>query len=151
MYDLRRKSIILKNKLHQRHNTASRLSHTLQLEFRVRLFKDTLPVFNRSLGTVGANQAIESSAPLVNELEKVVRISPEGPLPRNALTAALSRYSEQRQKRTREIMQRAGMVCRVQVCHGGPAAAILEELPTLTDGDWLFRGFMGIFGCTGSK
>lgn len=29
-------------------------------------------------------------------------------------------------------------------CTGGPAAAVREELPTLSDGDWLFRGFMGL-------
>lgn len=95
---------------------------------------------------MGANQAIESSALLANELHKVLRESPRGwsSLSRDSLKAALYRYSQCRQPRTRDVIQKAGMACRAQLCHGGPAAAILRELPSLTDGDWLLRGIMGL-------
>ncbi len=90
---------------------------------------------------MGANQAIEDSAVLVNELEKIVKAHPGGKLPREAVRAALVRFSE-RIERTGDAMRRAGMVCRAQLCHPGPAAAVLRELPALSDGDWLLRGFL---------
>ncbi|KAH6654440.1 hypothetical protein BKA67DRAFT_565173 [Truncatella angustata] len=46
--------------------------------------------------------------------------------------------------RTTEIQKRASMTCRAQLRHEGPAAVQPQELPTLTDADWLFRGFMGL-------
>ncbi|KAF3386931.1 FAD-dependent monooxygenase bik2 [Penicillium rolfsii] len=95
---------------------------------------------------MGANQAIESSATLLNELgdlfSKKDGCSPQPDL----LAAALKRYAETRKSRASEIVQRAGAVCRAQLSHSGPAAAVREELPSLTDGDWLFRGFMGLSG-----
>jgi hypothetical protein len=30
------------------------------------------------------------------------------------------------------------------MCHDGLADAVLKELPTLTDGEWSFRGFAGL-------
>ncbi|OAA50981.1 FAD-dependent monooxygenase [Beauveria brongniartii RCEF 3172] len=93
---------------------------------------------------MGANQAIESAATLLNQLRglfsRVNYTSPE----QSHLSAALERYTEIRKPRATEIAQRAGMVCRAQLLHSGPAAAIRDELPTLNDGDWLFRGFMGM-------
>ncbi|KAL2863145.1 FAD-dependent oxidoreductase [Aspergillus lucknowensis] len=91
---------------------------------------------------MGANQAIESAAVLLNELRGVWSQPP--PSQHGALRAALERYSSLRKPRTHAVVQRAGMVCRAQMCHtNGPAAAIRDELPSLRDWDWLFRGFMG--------
>ncbi|KAM0545989.1 hypothetical protein ACHAPJ_011101 [Fusarium lateritium] len=92
---------------------------------------------------MGANQAMESAVALVNELREAL-VSPSSTTwDRDALVAALAQYTERRKSRTTQVKQKAGTVCRAQLCHSGPAEAILKELPTLTDGDWLFRGFMG--------
>jgi FAD dependent monooxygenase len=93
---------------------------------------------------MGANQAMESAVVLVNELRGVLASSSDNSFHYDILRAALARYTEQRKGRTTQVQQKAGMICRAQLCHGGPAEAILKELPTLTDGDWLFRGFMGL-------
>ncbi|KAB8068834.1 FAD/NAD(P)-binding domain-containing protein [Aspergillus leporis] len=92
---------------------------------------------------MGANQAIESSAVLVNEIGRILQDSSDTASPRETLQTALRHYTVTRQPRTREISERAGIVCRAQLCHGGPAATVLQELPSLSDSDWLFRGFMG--------
>lgn len=94
---------------------------------------------------MGANQAIESSAVLLNELRGIWSSgsSLHGLFPAPALRAALLRYSDLRQPRTRTVVQRAGMASRAQLGHDGPAASIRDELPSLMDWDWLFRGFMG--------
>ena len=92
-------------------------------------------------GGMGANQAIESSATLVNELQKVLRNSHNGTFPREALSSALSRYSNQRRPRAGSTVQIAGLLCRSQMFHDGPAAAMRRELPSTSDGDVLFRGF----------
>ncbi|CAJ0552559.1 Ff.00g006370.m01.CDS01 [Fusarium sp. VM40] len=93
---------------------------------------------------MGANQAMESAVVLVNELRGVLASSSDNSFHHDILRAALARYTEQRKGRTTQVQQKAAMVCRAQLCHNGPAEAILKELPTLTDGDWLFRGFMGL-------
>lgn len=106
---------------------------------------------------MGGNQAIEGAAVLVNMLSEtsIFQQSPSPSprsgdddhpvlmIPRDTLQTALARYTADRQPRAREIARRAGIVCRAQLCHGGPAAAVLQELPGLRDGDWLFRGFAG--------
>jgi len=93
---------------------------------------------------MGPNQAIESSATLLNELGDIFRKKDCGSPQPQLLSAALKRYAEIRKGRASEIVRRAGTVCRAQLLHSGPAAAVREELPTLNDGDWLFRGFMGL-------
>ncbi|CAI7641997.1 unnamed protein product [Penicillium viridicatum] len=93
---------------------------------------------------MGANQAIESSATLLNELQGTFFKSDDGFLPQGLLTAALERYTANRKPRAGGIARKAGIICRAQLLHDGPAAAVRDELPCLTDGDWLFRGFMGL-------
>ncbi|KAF2650610.1 FAD/NAD(P)-binding domain-containing protein [Lophiostoma macrostomum CBS 122681] len=93
---------------------------------------------------MGANQAMESSACLVNELQKVIKSSSGGHLDPASLRSALEDYANLRTPRTSMIQERAGISCRAQLRHGGPAAAVLRELPTLTDADWLFRGFASL-------
>ncbi|KAM3547598.1 hypothetical protein MY1884_009509 [Beauveria asiatica] len=93
---------------------------------------------------MGANQAIESAATLLNQLRGLFSSVDYTSSEQSHLSAALERYTEIRKPRATEIAQRAGMVCRAQLLHSGPAAAIRDELPTLNDGDWLFRGFMGM-------
>lgn len=93
---------------------------------------------------MGANQAIESSATLLNELGDIFSKKYSGSPQLELLSAALKRYAYIRKSRASEIVQRAGTVCRAQLLHSGPAAAVQEEVPSLTDGDWLFRGFMGL-------
>jgi hypothetical protein len=95
-------------------------------------------------GGMGANQAMESSVSLVNELRKVLRDSHDGIFPRDALRSALARYSEQRRPRAGSAAQIAGLLCRSQMGHDGPAAAMRRELPSISDGDFLFRGFAGL-------
>lgn len=95
---------------------------------------------------MGANQAMESAVVLVNELQAVLASSSDNSFHYDTLRAALSRFTEQRKGRTTQVQQKAAMVCRAQLCHSGPAEAILKELPILTDGDWLFRGFMSLAG-----
>ncbi|KAI1074322.1 FAD-dependent monooxygenase [Whalleya microplaca] len=92
---------------------------------------------------MGANQAIESSATLVNEICKVFGASTDGRILAAALGSALARYQELREPRASEAQKRAGILCRAQLCHTGQAETMLEELPILSDGDWLFRAFMG--------
>jgi FAD dependent monooxygenase len=87
---------------------------------------------------------MESSACLVNELQKAMQSSPNGNLAPTALRSALENYAKSRTPRTSMIQERAGISCRAQLRHGGPAAAVLRELPTLTDADWLFRLFAGL-------
>ncbi|KAK8105016.1 FAD-dependent monooxygenase [Apiospora kogelbergensis] len=95
----------------------------------------------------GGNQAMESVALLLNELGSV---SGDGALkipPADALRAALCRYSEQRRARTTKIQSLAGTICRTQMFpHGEQTAAAYQQLPTLSDADWLFRGMMGFLG-----
>lgn len=93
---------------------------------------------------MGANQAMESSAVLVNKLHGVLK--KDGPVSRNLLHKAISEYVEIRKPRTQGIKDKAAMVCRAQMCFDGPPTAVINELPTLTDGDWLFRGFAGLSG-----
>ncbi|KAM5343385.1 hypothetical protein ACJ41O_011922 [Fusarium nematophilum] len=93
---------------------------------------------------MGANQAMESSVILANELRDVLAASADNQFHPEALKSALARYAERRTGRTTEVMQKAGMICRAQLCHSGPPEAVLKELPSLSDGDWLFRGFMGL-------
>lgn len=95
---------------------------------------------------MGGNQAIESIALLLNEFGKALKISSDGKIPGNVLKVSLTRYSEQRQVRTTEVQKRAGIICRAQLRYDGQAAAVFQELPALTDADWLFRGFMGFSG-----
>lgn len=97
---------------------------------------------------MGANQAIESSACLVNELQKAIQLSPNGKLEFAALRSALENYASLRVPRTSTIQQRAGTVYRAQLRHDGPAAAFLRELPTMTDSDWLLRGLMSMSEAT---
>lgn len=92
---------------------------------------------------MGANQAIESATVLLNELRGVWDKSEEEILPSKVFQAAFERYAERRKPRTGMIVQKAGITCRAQLGHDGSAAAVRQELPSLTDGDWLFRGFMG--------
>ncbi|GES66775.1 bikaverin cluster-monooxygenase [Aspergillus terreus] len=100
------------------------------------------PVQSTPNAAMGANQAIESSTVLLNELRGVWSRSPQhGLFPPTALRAALERYSELRMLRASTVVQRAGMICRAQLGHDGPAAFTREELPSLMDWDWLFRGF----------
>ena len=40
-------------------------------------------------------------------------------------------------------LQKSAVACRSQICHEGPAEAILEILPVLADGDCL-RGLAGL-------
>lgn len=88
--------------------------------------------------------AIESVALLLNEVGGILKSSPPGKkIPSNAMKVALARYSEQRRTRTTQIQKMAGMACRTQLLHEGPAAVEFQNLPNLTDGDWLFRAFMG--------
>lgn len=89
---------------------------------------------------MGGNQAIESAAVLANELSKALDDSSKSFTATN-LKNALLNFSQQRKARSTEMMQRAGIVCRAQLCHGGPALAIRESLADLSDGDWLLRGF----------
>ncbi len=101
---------------------------------------------------MGANQAIEGAATLANELGPVLLGShPSSQHRAEELRLSLSRYTSKRQPRSEQIFQRAGIVCRAQLCHGSPAAAVLKELPTLTDGDWLFRGFMSFAGAPADR
>ncbi|THC96949.1 hypothetical protein EYZ11_003557 [Aspergillus tanneri] len=93
---------------------------------------------------MGANQAIESATVLLNELHSVLCGPSQGYMPHETLTAALKQYANSRKLRTAGIVQKAGITCRAQLAHDGPAAALRHELPSLTDGDWLFRGFMGL-------
>ncbi|RGP80702.1 bikaverin cluster-monooxygenase [Fusarium longipes] len=93
---------------------------------------------------MGANQAMESAVVLVNELRGVLALSSDNSFHSETLHNTLAQYAEQRKSRTIQVQQKAAMVCRAQLCHDGPAEAIVKELPTLTDGDWLFRGFMGL-------
>lgn len=80
---------------------------------------------------------------LVNEIARVLQNSSITASPCEPMQAALHRYTVARQVRTREISERAGIVCRAQLCYSGPAAAILKRLPSLSDSDWLFQGFLG--------
>lgn len=41
-------------------------------------------------------------------------------------------------------LEKAAIACRAQICHDGPAEAVLIELPTLADCDWLFRSVAGL-------
>jgi FAD dependent monooxygenase len=92
----------------------------------------------------GGNQAMESVAVLLNELEKA---RSKGRIQADLLEQALSRYSEQRKPRASKIQKMAGMICRTQMMPNGDAtSAAFQELPRLTDADWLFRGFMGFVG-----
>ncbi|OOQ88357.1 3-hydroxybenzoate 6-hydroxylase 1 [Penicillium brasilianum] len=93
---------------------------------------------------MGANQAIESSATLLNELGNIFTAKDGGSPQPEILANALKRYADIRKFRASEIVKRAGTICRAQLSHSGPAAAVREELPSLTDGDWLFRGFMSL-------
>ncbi|KAJ5948876.1 hypothetical protein N7454_002183 [Penicillium verhagenii] len=95
---------------------------------------------------MGANQAIESSATLLNELYPLLKKyeGRSGTMPQDILSTALENYVERRRPRAGGIAQKAGIICRAQLLHDGPAAAVRKELPSLTDGDWLFRGFMGL-------
>lgn len=94
---------------------------------------------------MGANQAIESSAVLVNKLQTVWSDSADV-VPSTTVAAALKGYAELRKPRTAMVVQKASVSCRAQLGHGGLARAVRHELPSLTDGDWLFRGFMGFSG-----
>ncbi|THY13930.1 hypothetical protein D6D00_09988 [Aureobasidium pullulans] len=93
---------------------------------------------------MGANQAMESSTVLVNKLQGVLKA--DGPVSGELLHKAISEYVEMRKPRTEAIKDKAAMVCRAQMCFDGPPTAMINELPSLTDGDWLFRGFAGLSG-----
>lgn len=87
---------------------------------------------------------MESVALLLNELEKV---RTTGKISSEQLKLALSRYSDQRKPRASKIQKMAGMICRTQMMpHGEATSAAYQELPRLTDADWLFRGYMGFLG-----
>ena len=93
---------------------------------------------------MGANQAMESAAVLVNELRRAFDALASDRLSSTDLRQAFASFTNQRRPRTTQVESKAGMLCRAQLLHDGPAAAIVEELPSLSDGDWLFRGFMGL-------
>lgn len=101
------------------------------------------PLQSTPNAAMGANQAIESSTVLLNELREIWSQSQSGQFSSTALRAAFERYAELRHPRTSMVVERAGMACRAQLGHDGPAAVIRRELTSLTDGDWLFRGFVG--------
>jgi hypothetical protein len=92
-------------------------------------------------GGMGANQAIESSVALVNELQKVLRDSQDGTFPRDALSSALARYYVQRRPRAGRNVEFSGLLCRAQMGHGGPAGVIRRDAQSASVGDLLFRGF----------
>lgn len=97
---------------------------------------------------MGAIQAMESCAVLVNELSTALKNS--GSIKSSdVLKAALSRYTEKRIGRSTSFQKRAGVVCRALMrhdCHNKDAAAVLQNLPVLSDFDWLFKEFMGFSG-----
>lgn len=98
---------------------------------------------------MGAMQAMESCVILVNEIGKVLDSSVDGKLQRESLKEALSRYVELRAPRSGAIQKRAGIVCRALLRHDGhnaDAEKLLNDLPNLTDADWLFKEFMGFLG-----
>ncbi|KAM7190933.1 hypothetical protein V8F33_009166 [Rhypophila sp. PSN 637] len=91
--------------------------------------------------------SIEDAAVLVNEIQKTSSDHPEGRLGRAELRAAPERFTPARTYRTRQAVEKAGTICRAQLCHSSrAAAAVQEELPMLCDGDWLVRGFLGFSG-----
>lgn len=97
---------------------------------------------------MGAIQAMESCAVLVNELSTALRGS-SNMSSTEVLKAALSRYTEKRMGRSSSFQKRAGVVCRALMrhdCHNKDAAAVFQNLPVLSDFDWLFKEFMGFSG-----
>jgi hypothetical protein len=94
-------------------------------------------------GGMGANQAMESSVALVNELQRVLRDSQDGTFPRDALSSALARYSVLRRPRAGSNVELSGLLCRAQMCHDGPAGAVRRDAQSTSAGDMLFRGFAG--------
>src|SRR5436190_21784523 len=92
-------------------------------------------------GGMGADMGMESAAVLVNELQQVLRDSGDGTFPRDSLRSALARYTEQRHSRCERTIKISGLLCRSQMGHGGPAAAMRRGLPSLSEGDFLFSGF----------
>ena len=96
---------------------------------------------------MGGNRAIEGAAVPVNILSEtsIFQQSPSPSpssslpsgdndhtvlmIPRDTLQTALARNTAERQPRVREVAWRAGIMCRAQLCHGGPAAAVRRSCP----------------------
>jgi 2-polyprenyl-6-methoxyphenol hydroxylase-like FAD-dependent oxidoreductase len=92
----------------------------------------------------GASQAMESCALLLNELGDILKNSQGSKISGTDLKAAFARYSKQRAPRSTQVQELAGIVAAGQLLHRGVGGAVIKELPTLTDGDWMFRAFGGL-------
>lgn len=96
-------------------------------------------------GGQGANQAIESSAVLVNKLMEARKAAMYGEkLSREAIKSALSSYAQTRARPADRILERSQMVCRALFCEPGRASAIAKDTANLSDEDWLLRAFVGL-------
>ncbi|KAI1073801.1 FAD-dependent monooxygenase [Whalleya microplaca] len=93
-------------------------------------------------GGQGANFAIEDSAVLTNEIRKVLKASPDGKLPRDALYAAFKSFSEQRTERSAEAVESAAVTCNAQLLLSSEAQAYIHEIATISEEDHLSKSLM---------
>ncbi|PYI00408.1 FAD/NAD(P)-binding domain-containing protein [Aspergillus sclerotiicarbonarius CBS 121057] len=88
-------------------------------------------------GGMGANQAIESSAALVNEIMKAMTSSTNGTPSRETIHSALARYAEQRFRDSAPAVERSRMICEALFCSDGPAIPRLRQMLNLPDEEML--------------
>ncbi|PWY72443.1 hypothetical protein BO94DRAFT_539122 [Aspergillus sclerotioniger CBS 115572] len=89
-------------------------------------------------GGMGANQAIESAAVLVNEIMKAKNAS-NGKPSRKSVHSALARYAEQRLRESAPAVERSRMICEALFCNEGPAIPKLRQALSLSDEELLPR------------
>ena len=91
-------------------------------------------------GGMGANQAIESVAILVNEIMKAENASSSNRRPsRESVHSALTRYAEQRIRESAPAVERSRTICEALFCNEGPAIPKLRQAFSLSDEELLSR------------
>ncbi|RAL03642.1 FAD-dependent oxidoreductase, partial [Aspergillus ibericus CBS 121593] len=88
-------------------------------------------------GGMGANQAIESSAALVNEITKAMNSLTNGHPSRETIRSALARYTEQRLRESAPAVERSRMICEALFCNEGPAIPKLRQMLSMSDEELL--------------
>ncbi|KAI0004383.1 FAD-dependent monooxygenase [Xylariaceae sp. FL0662B] len=93
-------------------------------------------------GGQGANFALEDAAVLTNEIRRVLKASPNGKLPRDALYNAFKSYAEQRAQRSAEAVESAAVTCNAQLLLSSEAEAYMQEIATISEEDHLSKSLM---------
>lgn len=92
---------------------------------------------------MGANQAIEGSAVLVNEFRRALKKSVDGKLSRDTLHSVLARYSKQHFRRGAESVERSALITRALFLWDGAPAGVRRRLQTMSEEECLAGAFLG--------